>query len=374
MDRRPSGTPASWVVLSQFERVSTLPTPCLVVDVGAADRNIARAVELRGHLALRPHFKAHKCTTLMRRQLAAGGCVGLTCATAYEALRLARTGFTDILVANEVVNDVALDTLMEAARTARVLVAVDAIPHVELLDRRVSDAGVELGVLIEVDVGHHRCGVEPGSEKLLELARRIGQSDGIRLHGLMGFEGHAMLQPDSEVRRSHVTRAAEILHAERDRLEAAGYDCPIVSGGGTGTLSLARDAKVLTEVQIGSYVLLDANYHALDLGFEPALYCLATVISRRSATEAVIDAGLKSMSGEEGMPRPVRPGIEVVRLNDEHSVARVDPEVPLEIGEAILLIPAHIDPTINLHDTLFAFQSDGEVTRWPVDGRRVNSA
>ncbi|MCW2968159.1 MAG: low-specificity D-threonine aldolase, partial [Solirubrobacteraceae bacterium] len=163
--------------------------------------------------------------------------------------------------------------------------------------------------------------------------------------------------------------AAEILRAERERLERAGLACPVVSGGGTGTLDLAGEAGALTEVQAGSYVLMDTTYERLGLPFEQALFCRATVVSR-SGTRVVLNAGLKALSAEYGMPGAVDPGLEVISLSDEHATATVPEDCPLRVGDTTLLVPAHVDPTVNLHPALLAVAQDGGVEAWPVDARR----
>jgi D-serine deaminase-like pyridoxal phosphate-dependent protein len=326
-----------------------LATPALVVDLGVADRNIAAA-----NVRLRPHLKAHKCPELMRRQLAGGDCTGVTCATAWEAEIAARAGLhDDILVANEVADPGGLESLRRAAGQARITVAIDSPRHLELLD------GIDCEVLIEINVGQDRCGLDPGDEDaIVALAARAGT----RFRGLQGYEGHAVLLPERPSREAQVERAATILNRLRGVL-----DCELVSGGGTGTFDLSTH---LDEIQAGSYVLLDASYDELDLPFEVALTCRTTIVSR-NGTRAVCDAGLKALSAEYGLPRAVDPGIEVVSLADEHSTLKLDPESDLQVGDAILLIPAHIDPTVNLHAALHAVEVDGTVHRWPVEAART---
>lgn len=349
-----------------------LPTPCLLVDLAAADRNIeAAAGLLRGTgVRLRPHFKAHKCSELMRRQLRAEGCHGVTCQTAGEAAALAAAGFTDILVANVVADRSALAQLGAVARSARVAVAADCAEHVRLLDRAAADAGAGLGVLLELDVGGGRCGLPAGSPDLVPLATAIAASDRLRFAGIQAYAGHAVLRDGREHRRTLCYQVELMVAAELDRLAQAGVSCPVVSGGGTGTLELVAPGTVFTEQQAGSYVLLDAIYGRLELPFENALYCVATVISRPEPGRAVLDAGVKALAAEQGMPDAVRPGLRVLGLADEHARLAVAPGVALPVGGKVLLIPSHIDPTVNLHDALYVYDGTG-LARWPVDGRRV---
>jgi D-serine deaminase-like pyridoxal phosphate-dependent protein len=328
-----------------------LATPALVVDLEAADRNIAAA-----GVRLRPHFKAHKCPPLMRRQLAGGDCSGVTCATAWEAEVAARAGLhDDILVANEVADPGGLASLRRAAEHARITVAIDSPRHLELLD------GIDCRVLIEVNVGQDRCGLDPDDEgAIVALAERAGA----RFRGLQGYEGHAVLLEERASRVEQVERAAAIL----DRLRGV-LDCELVSGGGTGTFDLSTH---LDEIQAGSYVLMDASYEKLGLPFELAMACRTTIVSR-NGTRAVCDAGLKALSAEYGLPRALDPAIETVSLADEHTTLSLDPASPLQVGDAILLVPAHIDPTVNLHAALHAVDADGTVERWPVEAARTAS-
>lgn len=355
------------------EMLAELPTPCLVVDLAACDRNIGRAAEyFRGrHAKLRPHFKAHKCSTLLRRQVDAGSCVGVTCATAAEAAVLAREGFADVLVANQVADQPGLDDLVAAAAQTSVTVAVDDPWHVAALQSRAERAGVRLHVLIEIDVGMDRCGLEPGSPQLLKLADMVVGSANLELRGLQGYEGHAVLRPTREERIRHVERAAVILAAERDRLARSSLPCPVVSGGGTGTLDLVDELGVLDEVQAGSYVLMDARYATLDLAFENALFCAATVVSHRRPAAAALNAGLKALTVEFGMAASTVPGTEVLKLADEHAWVSVAEDVSIAVSDTVFVIPAHIDPAINLHDVLHVWDADDErLAAWEVDGRR----
>jgi D-serine deaminase-like pyridoxal phosphate-dependent protein len=353
-----------------------LPTPCMLVDVAACERNIMRAARYfeSTHAKLRPHFKAHKCTKLLARQVAAGGCVGVTCATAMEAEVLADNGFADILVANQVVTRSGLTSLARAARASDLTVVIDHHHHVAALDSVASAEAVEFGILIEVDVGMHRCGLQPGSEQLLELAQATTAARSLTLRGLQGYEGHAVSLPERSERRERVQRAGAILAAERARLLGAGYPCPIVSGGGTGTFDLAAQAGILDEIQAGSYVLMDADYARLELGFENALLLVSTVISHPRPRVATIDAGLKALTAERGMPQVLHDGLVVRRLADEHAWLSVADGESLQIGQQIFLVPAHVDPAVNLHDVLFAWDSEScKLDAWPVDGRRVES-
>jgi D-serine deaminase-like pyridoxal phosphate-dependent protein len=357
-DRQPPPLPSAVV--------QSLPTPCLVVDIAAADRNIkvAESYFRDRPLKLRPHFKAHKCLDLIKRQLTPGSTVGVTCATAAEALALAKAGVPDILIANQIVDPFALAKLVEALPLSNLTIAVDALKHLEILSQTIPETSA-VDVVVEIDTGYHRCGIPSDSPLLAQLAVAVLENPRIRLAGLMGYEGHAVLRPDRTERRALVTEAAVLLRQAQDTLLALGCDSRVVSGGGTGTYDLWSDAGVLTEVQAGSYVLMDATYSRLDSPFSQALYCLATVISVQE-DRAVANAGLKSLSAEYGLPRLVGSDGEVYGIADEHSLIRLARPGSLEIGDRIWLVPAHVDPTVNLHRLLFAWDTDLGILEWAV--------
>ena len=352
--------------------LAELPTPCLLVDLRAADRNISAAARLlRGtRVSLRPHFKAHKCTQLLRRQLQAEGCFGATCQTAGEAECLSEAGFADILVANVIADQSSLAQLGRAAQSARITVAADCLAHVNLLQQAAAATDVTFDVLVELDVGLGRCGLPLGSPDLVPLAAVIGRAPRLTFRGIQAYAGHAVLREGRELRRTLSQQVELHVAAELDRLTRAGLSCPVVTGGGTGTLQILGESEVFTEAQAGSYVLLDAAYHQLGLPFEPALFCVTTVISCREGETAVTDAGLKALSADHGLPIAVNNDARVLRLSDEHALLAIAADSNIAVGDKVILIPSHVDPTVNLHDMLHVF--DGEqLARWPVDGRRV---
>jgi D-serine deaminase-like pyridoxal phosphate-dependent protein len=352
--------------------LAQLPTPCLLVDLLAADRNIAAAAQLlRGtDVRLRPHFKAHKCTELMRRQVQAEGCFGVTCQTAWEAVSLSAAGFTDILVANVVVDPAALAQLGYAARAARITVAADCLEHVRLLEQAAAAADVTFRLLVELDVGMGRCGLPARSPGLVSLAEAIASASRLDFVGVQAYAGHAVLRAGRELRRTLAGQVELQIAAELDRLTQAGLSCPVVTGGGTGTLEALAQGTVFTEAQAGSYVLLDAAYDGLQLPFEPALFCVTTVISRAEPERAILDAGLKALAVDEGLPVPAQPGLRILGLADEHARLAIAAGTSLSVGDKVFLIPSHIDPTVNLHDALYVYDG-ARLSRWPVDGRRV---
>ena len=353
-------------------KLHEIPTPAIVVDVDAMERNIRRMADYYASRTckLRPHFKAHKTPEIARRQLAGGSCTGLTCATVGEAEILVRERITrDILIANEVVGRGKADRVAKLAAQSEIIVAVDSDFGLEDLARAANAAGVQIGVLVDVGVGLPRCGVAPG-EPAVALAQRVEATAGVVLRGLMGYEGHAVGIEDRGEREAKAGKSMDRLLSTVRMVREAGLRCDIVSGGGTGTYDITGALKGMTEVQAGSYVLMDRAYGKLDTPFEPASSILTTVISRPIPERCVADAGLKAASSDHGNPsvKSVR-GAEVLFLSDEHATIALPADSTIAPGDRIELWPSHIDPTINLHDVLYAVQGDAVVDVWPVAAR-----
>lgn len=351
-------------------RLRQVPTPSLVIDLEAVDHNIAAADQLLDGtpVALRPHFKAHKCLPLLERQLGNGRWTGVTCQTAAEALTLARSGVRDIVVSNQVVDSFAVEQLVEAASISELTATIDSPRHIDVLEHALQRSSATLDVLIEIDVGMGRCGLTPSDPQLLALAERIRNAERLHLAGLQAYEGHAVGVIDRAERACLTAQAAEIARRERDRLDAAGHRCRLVAGGGTGTLDLAAGNGVLNEVQAGSYVLMDSSYAQLGLPFRNALFCVATVISSRDQHDLVVDAGLKQVSPDSGYPTPTDGNLTVLGMSDEHTRLRASQNHGYEIGDRVALIPGHVDPTMNLHSAALVL-SPGGVDEWPISRR-----
>ncbi|MEO6197573.1 MAG: DSD1 family PLP-dependent enzyme [Dehalococcoidia bacterium] len=351
--------------------LAEIPTPALVVDVDAMDRNIRRMADFFADspCKLRPHFKAHKTPEIARRQLAAGSCTGLTCATVGEA-EIASEFCDDILIANQVIGANKTNRVAAiAARGIDVKIAVDSVEGIGQISAAADQAGVEVGVLVDVNVGMPRCGVQPG-EPAAALARRIAGTPGLTLRGAMGYEGQTVGIPDREKREAMALNAMERLTASVQAIRDAGLPCEIVSAGGTGTFDITGRIQGITEIQAGSYVLMDTAYGKLDIPFEQAFWVLGTVLSRPAPGFCVTDTGLKSNTEDHGNP-DVRDidGATVLFLSDEHATITIPPDSPLRVGDRLQLVPSHIDPTINLHDIMYAFRGDDVVDVWPIAAR-----
>src|SRR5438067_425717 len=283
------------------QTLDVLDTPQLLIDLDVVDANLRRlfgACRDRG-VAVRVHFKSLKCAGLARH-IAAAGADGFLCAKLNEAEVLADAGFTDILIANQIVGPLKLRRLAELARRAQVRVCVDDPDNVDQMAQVARAAGATLGVLVEVDIGMGRCGVEPG-EPALALARRIQASPGLRFVGLQGYDGHLQLLPDPAERRAKCLVSLEKLIATRRLIERAGIPVEVVTGAGTGTWEFVSDYEGVTEIQPGSFILMDCAYHVVRPEFGCALSILATVVSRHPG-RYVLDAGSKAISKDFGTP------------------------------------------------------------------------
>ena len=328
--------------------VSELATPALIIDADRLDRNLAEMARHHGGQRLRPHVKAHKCTALAAAQQAVGHTT-FTCATPFEIIGMSRARVgDDLLLANETV-DLERLTVMAVLDVA-VTVAVDSVPTIVAAAR----AGIT-ACLIDVNVGLPRCGVAP--DRAGALADRA-RSAGLTVRGVMGYEGHLMMVADRAERQDAVARSMQLLRrAHRD----VGGD--IVSAGGTGTFDL-HDETGITELQAGSYALMDTHYGQQGLPFEQALHVSGTVISV-SDDWAVADVGLKSLGMDHGNPAVI--GGTVWFCSDEHLTYR--PEVAPRVGDRVRVIPAHVDPTMAMHEAVWLTRDDEVVDRWPIDLR-----
>ncbi len=325
-----------------------LRTPALVVESAVLEANLAAMDAVRPGRTLRPHVKAFKSTALAAR-LAADGHTAFCAATPreIEGLVAADVG-DDLLLANESLDLARLGAL--ADRTS-ITVAVDSDATLEA-----AIAGGIRRVLIDVEVGLPRCGCDPDdAPRLAERARRAG----LDVRGVMGYEGHLMMVADRSERIARVEASMELLLAAAERV---GGD--VVSGGGTGTFDTNTWC---TEIQAGSYTLMDTQYATLDLPFEIALGVLATVVSVSAKGWIVADAGLKALGMDHGDPSWAHG--EVFFCSDEHTTLAPHDAGAWAVGDRVRLLPAHVDPTVAKHEQLWVIDGERVVDRWPVDLR-----
>jgi len=341
-----------------------LTTPTLVLDLPVAKRNIQRMADRMATLPsdIRPHIKVHKSPELSRLQVEAGA-IGLSVATVWEAIVLVRSGLDHILVVNTVAGPAKLRALAELARDADVMVAVDDAIGVDALSRAASAAGSRIGVLVEVDTGMDRCGVD-SAEEALEVARLVAEAPGMELRGVTGYEGHCSLTPDHDERLAKQRTAMGYLVEVADSLEAAGLPAPIRSAGGTATWDWTAAHPGITEIQAGTYVVMD-NFHGRMVGgFEHSLTVQATVISRRP-DRVIVDAGNKSM-GAGDFATIVDHPLRSFRFDEEHGIFDASGGTSLKVGDTVSLVPGYSPSTVNWYDAFHVVEDDVVVDIWPV--------
>jgi 3-hydroxy-D-aspartate aldolase len=352
-------------------------TPALVIDLDAFERNLKRLAErVGGKVRLRPHAKTHKCAVIGLKQMELGA-VGVCCQKVSEAEAMVYGGVRDVLVTNEIVGKQKLRRLMGLAGSARIATCADDPAQIVALNEAAGEAGITLPVHVEVNMGGNRCGVEPG-QPALDLARQIMDARHLSFAGLQAYHGSAQHLRSWEERQKAIVGAVEKAGSTRDLLAENGIQCANITGAGTGTFEFETASGVYTELQCGSYIFMDADYgRNLNAAgtpggeFEHSLFVLATVMSHPTRDRAVLDAGLKAVSVDSGMPLVAeRPDVEYIRAADEHGKLTLhDPQRPLPIGEKVKLIPGHCDPTVNLYDWFVGYRDSRVEVLWPITAR-----
>jgi D-serine deaminase-like pyridoxal phosphate-dependent protein len=342
-------------------------TPALLLDLDAARGNVASMAAKFAALpaSLRPHIKAHKSVDLARLEVAAGA-VGVACATVWEAIVMAEAGIEDVLIANEVVHPDKVRALAATARDHRITVAVDDARNVEMLGSAAKASGSCIEVLLDVDVGMGRCGVRD-ERSALSVARAIAGSSHLRFRGVQGYEGHCMAEPDRAARERKASAANEKLLAVADYLAGRGLAAEVVSGGGTATYYVTGANPQVTEVQAGSYSLMDCRHERLVPGtFRVALTVLATVVSRHGNT-VVLDAGRKALGTEFGPPPLVgHPSGRVRSYAEEHCIVDFPGVPPLDLGDHVQVHTECLPTTVNLYDAYHVIESGLVTDIWAV--------
>jgi 3-hydroxy-D-aspartate aldolase len=353
-------------------------TPALLIDLDAYEWNIDRMAKeaATSGMRLRPHAKTHKCAVIALRQMSRGA-VGVCCQKVSEAEALVNGGVRDVLVTNEIIGQCKLTRLASLAKKATIAVCVDSLNNLEELSAVAVSLDVHLGVFVEVDIGGCRCGVQEG-EAVLALAQRIQTLRNLEFKGLQAYQGRAQHVRTHAERKSVINQSADIVRRILGLLSADGISCEVVSGGGTGTYRFEAASGVYNEIQPGSYIFMDADYrHNLaDTGiefsdFRQSLFVYTQIMSMPNKNYAVVDAGLKALAFDSGMPVPVDlPSARYCRPSDEHGILDLsDSPGTVSLGSKIKLIPGHCDPTVNLYDWYVAMRGDRVEALWPIVAR-----
>ena len=367
-------------LIDERQSRARLITPALVLDLDAMERNIATmaAYAAEAGVAVRPHAKTHKSVQIAGRQLGAGA-LGICCATLGEAEALAEGGIEGLLITSPVVAPAKIERLMSLRGDSETLmVSLDNVENLRALEAAAQASDFVLDVVIDVDVGLHRTGARD-ADSAVALAQAAEASESLRFAGLQGYAGHVQHIEDFGDRRATSHGDLAPLREARDKLVAQGIAVPIVTGAGTGTHDIDTEIGLMTELQVGSYVVMDVEYldvQARDGGdwrFEPALFVRSTVVSASHDGSATMDAGLKCFATDGPLPRfhtglPI--GAEYEYFGDEHGrIVFAGANERLAIGAALECIVPHCDPTVNLYDHYHCVRGDTLVDIWPIEAR-----
>jgi D-serine deaminase-like pyridoxal phosphate-dependent protein len=376
---QPAKSPYEPLVLAEPQNLWELPTPALLVDAEALEFNLNKMAEhYRGKDAkLRPHTKTHKCPILARKQLELGA-VGVCAAKVSEAEVMVDAGIGDVLITSPVVTADKIDRVVNlAARSSGVAIVVDQAQSVRDLNDAAAAKELRLNVVIDLNVGTDRTGVAMGKETV-DLAEAIRKSPSLRFLGLQAYAGHIQHQVGWETRRDSsgatMARALEV----KQSLERAGFEVPLLSGGGTGTYNIDSELDGVSDVQAGSYLFMDVNYRAVGGrsgavfdDFRPSLLVMATAISQPARGQITIDAGYKAFATDKQVPELLDiEGVTYRWGGDEHGILQFDnPSREIKLGDRVLLIASHCDPTVNLYDYIHPFRGDRVEELWPIAAR-----
>ncbi len=353
-------------MLTPAGHLDELPSPALVVDLRTFDANVAAADALVGGTAkrIRPHVKTHRTPALALRQLTTVTS-GLTCATVGEAEAMVAAGARDVFVANEVIAPGKLERLAALRDRARISIAVDSDAGADALAAAAHGHHAPIEVLVDVDVGLGRCGVT-GPDEAVGLGRVVERAAGLRLVGFMGYEGRRRV--DAADRAAVIAHAYAVLAETAGAFERAGLPTDVVSSAGTSTLLEAIADPTITEIQAGTYALMEVDLDGLSLPFVPATSVVAAVISQ-TGDRAILDVGRKSIACDYGPPAPLWPGAELESIHEEHTTLRFPGGDPPVLGTRVALRPEHVRLTFNLHDAVWLAQGDASFERAPVSAR-----
>jgi 3-hydroxy-D-aspartate aldolase len=363
------------------KKIHDLPTPCLVLDLDRFESNLQKLSTFARarHIALRPHTKTHKCVDIARRQVQQGA-IGVCTATIAEAEVMTRGGLRNLLITGEMVGEPKISRLMRlVSKAPETMVVVDDVINAGELQRAAENFGTTLAVMIDLDIGQNRTGVQPG-EAALQLAESIARSKNLELKGICAYAGHAAHVVGYEERRAASRRALAQALTTRDLLVNHGHGVDILSGASTGTYNIDVDIEGMTEMQSGSYVFMDVEYRkiggaggAVYDDFSPALCVLSTVI-HRSGRKAIVDAGIKALATDRGFGPEVLGMSDVLYefAGDEHGRLIVN-NGGIRLGDRLRLIIPHCDPTVNLYDRFFCVRGDVVEDEWPIMERAGGS-
>ncbi len=348
-----------------------LDTPFLWVDVDALAQNIAQMATFfrAAGVNWRPHIKGNK-TPAIAHMLLDAGAIGLTCAKLGEAEVMAAEGVQDMLIVNQIVGRRKYARLADLCRSADVKIAVDSTVTLDDLNAAAEARDVTIGVVIEVNTGMNRAGVEPG-EPVVELARAIQARTNVQLRGLMTWEAHALGIEDETSKRQTIAEAIGQLTDSADRCRQAGFPIEIISCGGSGTYVITSNEPGITEIQAGGAIFRDMTYAAWNVPTRHALFVHSVVTSHPVPNRIIIDAGFKALPRSRHMPQSIGfDGVAEMFMSAEHGIITLDHDnEEIEVGDRFDFIPAYGDTTVFLHDNMYALRNDVVEAVWPISAR-----
>lgn len=357
-----------------------IPTPALLIDLDAFDANLKIAADhcrAKG-VGLRPHGKTHKCPIIAHKQLALGA-IGVCAAKVSEAEVFVDGGIDDVLITSPVVTADKIDRVVALARRAAgIQLVVDNAATARDLNAAARAAEIVVRVLVDLDTGSKRTGIQPG-EPALQLVRTIAGLTNLQFDGLQAYSGHVMHVNGFEARKARSLESLAPALETKASIERDGFEVKIFTGGGTGTYNIDCDLDGFTDLQLGSYPFMDVQYRVIgDAGselfddFAPALFVLATAISQPMPDRITIDAGFKAFAHEPNARPQLRTiaGVDYSYGGDEHGILRLrEPSRPIQLGDRLELFVSHCDPTVNLYDVYFPYRDGAVHEVWPIAAR-----
>ena len=355
--------------------VNEIQTPCLVIDYNKFEKNILKMKNfvLNNNVKLRPHAKMHKSFNVADFQIKFGGAHGICCQKVSEAEVFARQGIKDILITNQVTDLFKINRLTSVSSDEIKLgCCVDDEENIININKSAKEKNTQIDLYIEFDCGANRCGIQSFNE-IEKLILLINKLNFVNFVGFQAYNGSIQHIEDFITRKEEVKKTSIKINRLKDKFNIFS---PIITGVGTGCFDLEVSENVYDEIQVGSYAFMDAHYSSLKHDnklnntndFENSLFVLSSVMSNAINKQAVVDAGLKSIAVDSGLPKVFGSNVDYLKCSDEHGIIN-DPENSLNINDKLFLIPGHCDPTCNLHDWYVVMKNDIVIDIWPVSAR-----
>ena len=355
--------------------VDEIQTPSLIIDYKIFENNILKMKEfvLNNNVKLRPHAKMHKSVDVAKYQIDNGGAHGICCQKLSEAEIFVRAGIKDILITNQITDAFKLERLAKiVSKELKIACCVDNEENIINIQKAVERNNSIIDIYIEYDCGANRCGVKSFNE-INELIKMIKKMANLNFIGFQAYNGSIQHIEDHKIRQIQVKNTCNKIRELKDTFIK---HSPFITGVGTGCFDLEVNEEVYDEIQVGSYAFMDAHYSSLkhdrklnnSNNFENSLFILTGVMSKALQKHAVVDAGLKSIAVDSGLPKTIKSELEYIKCSDEHGII-ADPDNILKINDKIRLIPGHCDPTCNLHDWYVVVKDTKVIDLWPVSAR-----